>query len=91
MIYQVTNFNDFGSGSLREGILNGNKYPKSIINFSVSGTIFLINPLPDITTQIAIDRSSAPSFNGSPVVVIDFCGMPGLILSKLVMRKGLSF
>ena len=79
--YTVTNLNDSGAGSLREAILAANTNKRSTIEFGTSGTINLSSPLPEITSHLTIDGSTAPGFSGTPVVSINFNSRKGLTVA----------
>jgi len=79
--YTVTNLNDSGAGSLRRAILAANANKGSTIVFGTNGTINLSTPLPDITSQVTIDGSTAPGFSGTPVVSINFNSRKGLTVA----------
>ncbi|MCB8877315.1 Hint domain-containing protein [Acidisoma silvae] len=82
----VTNLNDSGAGSLREAIEEANSATggSSTIVFSVSGTVTLDSDLPDITSSVTIDATSAPgaTAGGAPIVGIDFNGNSGLTFAS---------
>ena len=66
--YTVTNLNDSGAGSLRQAILNANANGGSdSITFSTTGTINLASALPQITSAVSINGTSA--------------GVPGIVLN----------
>lgn len=71
--YMVTNANDSGPGSLREGIL---EQPDSI-SFSIGSgpqTITPLSPLPTITHQVIIDATTQPGFAGTPLIELNGVG-----------------
>src|SRR5947209_2941752 len=74
--FTVTNLHNAGTGSLRQAIIAANDQPEAdTIAFNVAGTIRVgRNALPAITDTVTIDRSSAPSFAGTPVVTVNFRG-----------------
>ena len=76
--YTVTNLNDSGTGSLREAILSANASEGNTVAFGTTGTIILSTPLPEITSQMTIDGTTAPGFSGTPVVSVNFNSNPGL-------------
>jgi hypothetical protein len=78
--FLVSNLDAMGAGSLRQAILASNETPgPNTIDFGVSGTISIGHgSLPAITNPVTIDGTSAPSFQGSPVVTVDFEGTEGL-------------
>jgi hypothetical protein len=74
--YTVTDTNDSGPGSLRQGILNANSVmgPSDIIFSIGSGpqTITPLSPLPAITRlNVTIDATSQPGYAGVPLIEID--------------------
>jgi parallel beta-helix repeat protein len=80
-IFNVTNLNDAGAGSLRAAITAANAANSaSTINFSVSGSITLGSDLPDLTASVKIDATTAPGATpgGAPVVEISCNGNAGL-------------
>jgi parallel beta-helix repeat protein len=72
-IFDVTNTNDGGPGSLRAAITSANgSSGKDLIRFFVTGTISLTSgPLPVVTDPVVIDGRTAPGYSGSPVVRVD--------------------
>src|SRR6202161_2467241 len=66
----VTNVNDSGAGSLRAAIqaVNARQAAHAVITFAASGTIRLASDLPQISTNVTIDGSSAPQYAGRPLV-----------------------
>lgn len=64
--FSVVNLQDSGNGSLRQAILDANSHDGTqIIKFSVAGTIQLTSqPLPDISSTVNIDGTTAPGFVG---------------------------
>jgi hypothetical protein len=58
--FTVTNTNDSGAGSLRQAILDANANPgKDTIDISATGTIDLKSPLPNLSTDMAINAPGA--------------------------------
>lgn len=81
--FAVVNLNNQGPGSLRQAILNANQSagPDRII-FQTAGSIRLTTgALPVITDIVDIDATTAPGFQGSPVVEINNSGFGGLKFS----------
>lgn len=82
--FTVSNLNDHGAGSLRQAILNANLNPGAdTINFSVSGTITLASALPVVSGTVNIDGTTAPGFDGMPVVQVNFNNFAGLQFDAL--------
>jgi len=55
-VLTVSNFNDFGAGSLRDAIITANGNGEAdTIDFAVSGTINIASQLPTISTPLTID------------------------------------
>jgi hypothetical protein len=82
--FTVQNLNDHGDGSLRQAIIaaNGN-LGADVINFNVTGTIQLTSgPLPTITDTVNIDGTTAPEFDGTPLVQVDYHGFGGLFFTS---------
>lgn len=81
-VYTVTSLASFGQGSLRSAILSANRHPGlDTIDFRISGTIAIgKEALPIITSPLTIDGTSAPGFNGVPVVTIDFHNTRGFVI-----------
>ena len=75
-IFEVTNTNDSGPGSLRQAILdaNANSGPDTI-TFSIPGgaphTIAPTSALPSIDDTVTIDGTSNPDFEGTPTVELN--------------------
>jgi parallel beta-helix repeat protein len=72
----VTNTDNDGIGSLRYAIACANSFEgPDTITFDISGrgphTISPLSPLPPIGDSLVIDGTSAPSYEGSPVVELD--------------------
>ena len=94
--YQVTNTADIGAGSLRAAIdlVNGNPGPHRIV-FAISAvgvqTIHLASPLPDVTTTVAIDGTTQPGFNQTPLIEVrgDASNLPLTIAAPHSSVKGL--
>jgi parallel beta-helix repeat protein len=81
--YAVTSLSDAPSrGTLRWAINQANAHSGGTIAFDVSGTITLSAPLPNLTSPVQIDGSTAPRFKGSPIVAINFAGKTGLIAAN---------
>lgn len=81
----VTNLKDSGRGSLRNAIqtVNAHRAGKSVITFSVSGTITLASSLPAIATNVRIDGTSSPRYAGeAPAIAIDANANGGLVFAK---------
>ncbi len=78
--FTVTSLKASGPGTFRQAILSANAHPGAdTIDFAVDGTIQTgRRSLPAITSPVAIDGTSAPHFNGSPVVTVNFQGSNGL-------------
>lgn len=76
-LYQVTNTNDSGAGSLRQAILDSNgDTSDSTITFAIPGSgeivIQPLSPLPLVTSEgTVINASSQLNPDGSPRVIID--------------------
>ena len=82
--FTVTNLKNAGTGSFRQAIIEANKQPGAdTIDFGVAGTIRISRTsLPAITNNVTIDGTTAPGWNGSPVVTINFQGSKGLNFAK---------
>jgi hypothetical protein len=59
-VFIVTNLNDSGAGSLREGVTNRNVTTPRTVVFAVSGTIFLNSPLRITKGNLTIAGQTAP-------------------------------
>jgi hypothetical protein len=81
--YTVTNRDDSGVGSLRAAILAANANQGSTVAFATTGTINLLSALPQITSRMTIDGTTAPGFSGTqtPLVSINFNSSPGLTVA----------
>ena len=78
--FMVTSLGNAGPGSLRQAIIASNQHPgPDTIDFEIAGTIRVRGQsLPVFTGPTTIDGTSAPKFNGSPVVTVNFQGTQGL-------------
>ncbi len=77
----ATNLGDSGAGTLRQALLDANDAPDSNeIQFHFPGeppyTIHLLSPLPPLSDTVALDGTSQPGFELSPVVALDRAGPP---------------
>ena len=76
-VFQVTNTNDGGPGSLREALLRANLNVGHVdtVTFDIPGagphTIQPLSALPVMTDPVTIDATSQPEYAGSPVVELD--------------------
>ncbi len=75
-IYQVTNTQDAGPGSLRRAILDADAHAgHDRIAFAIPGdgvhTIALASALPTITQPVILDGTTQPGFAGSPLIELD--------------------
>jgi len=78
----VTTVADSGPGSLRDAIMQANTAGGPFtIQFGVTGRIALTSALPDITSDVVIDGTTAPTYvsGGPPLVQIDANGHGGLV------------
>jgi parallel beta-helix repeat protein len=81
--YIVSTLSDSGSGSLRAAITSVNSASSSQysgITFSVAGVITLASALPNITSKVLIDGSTAPGYSAgnattAPLVAVNFNGV----------------
>jgi len=80
--FVVSTLADSGAGSLRQAILDANAAAGAdLITFGVAGTISVGRAaLPTVTDTTVINGSTAPGYDGSPVVRIDFQNSDGLTL-----------
>ncbi len=73
-VYQVTNTNDSGPGSLRHGINEVNAGVDNTIDFNIASsgtqTITLLSVLPTITKAVTINGTTEPGYTTAPVVKI---------------------
>lgn len=87
-VYRVTNLNDAGPGSLRQGILSATGAPRTIV-FAVAGTIELRSRLNINRDNLTIAGQSAPgggiTITGWPVVI---SRARNIILRYLRIRMG---
>jgi hypothetical protein len=82
-VYPVTSLADTGSpGTLRWAIQKANGNPGSKIAFRKAGTIKLSSALPALASKVTLDGTTAPGFEGAPVVAVDFSGQAGLSVAK---------
>ncbi len=80
--FTVTTLNDAGEGSFRQAIIAANNAEgPDDIEFDVAGTITLNSSLPAITGTVNIDGTTAPAFEGAPVVEVDYNNNAGLQFS----------
>lgn len=98
--YTVSSTADNGAGTLRQAIINANSNGGGphLINFSVAGTITLNSDLPTINNNgfangLVIDATTAPGYNGKPVVLLSGNYQNGLNIDNVsnVQIKGLAF
>lgn len=98
--YTVSSTADNGAGTLRQAIINANSNGGGphLINFSVAGTITLNSELPAINNGgnangLVIDATTAPGYNGKPVVLLSGNYQNGLNIDNVsnVQIKGLAF
>ncbi|WP_152050939.1 right-handed parallel beta-helix repeat-containing protein [Tautonia marina] len=82
--FAVTNLDAFGEGSLRRAIQLANQNEgMDAISFEVSGTIRTGRvALPVVTDPVAIDGTSAPGFDGTPRVTVNFAHQRGLVFGR---------
>ena len=86
----VTSTRNAGPGSLREAMLLANAGGCGTITFAIPGsgvkTIRPLSALPQVTRPIAIDGTTQPGFNGTPLIRLDGSALlltvPGLVLSS---------
>jgi hypothetical protein len=79
----VSSLADSGPGSLRAAIEQANLSADSeVIRFAISGTISLSKALPEVTSPVNFEGTSAPGYAGDPLVVVNFNRNPGLTLAK---------
>jgi hypothetical protein len=80
----VTNLNDSGPGSLRAAIekVNARHARDAAITFTVNGAIGLASDLPSILARVTIDGTSAPGYDGRPIVEIDASRHAGLLFGS---------
>ena len=82
----VSTLSDEGAGSLRAALTEAAAAPDDTtqITFAVAGVITAGTALPEITSTVVIDGTSAPGYvsGGPPVVSVDFQGAVGLVLAE---------
>jgi len=78
----VHNLYDSGVGSLRHAIKKSNKHEKSIIKFSVTGSIKLKSDLPDINTCVSIMSLITSTVPHVPLIKICCNGNEGLKFTR---------
>jgi parallel beta-helix repeat protein len=81
--YNVTRLADSGPGTLRWAIQQANassRGTRSLIRFTVSGTVTLSSSLPALSRAATVTGQTAPRYRagGPPVVEVNFNGHPGL-------------
>jgi len=73
--YTVTNTNDSGAGSLRQAMLDANRWSDvDTIKFSVgwgNQTIMPSSKLPWVVNPVIIDATSQPGYSGKPLIQIN--------------------
>ncbi|MEM7353032.1 MAG: LamG-like jellyroll fold domain-containing protein, partial [Acidobacteriota bacterium] len=79
-VFEVTNTENSGPGSLRKAIRDANAAGRAaVITFNVGGggaqTIALQQVLPNVTGSVSIDGSTQPGFSGEPLIKIQFGGI----------------
>ncbi len=84
--FTVTNTDDAGPGSFRQAILDANDHPndpgtRDLIDFDIPGsdvhTIAPISALPRIIEPVAIDGTSQPGFQGTPLIELSGAQVDG--------------
>lgn len=76
--FTVANLDDFGSGSFRQALLDANLQPgPDVIDFTVTGTLNLLQDLPQITDTVDISALSA----GVPSFGVNASGNGGLVFA----------
>ena len=79
IIFEVTNANDDGDGSLRQAIRNANAVGGETIKFAIPGPgPYIIDvgatthiPLPDLSVpNVTIDGTTQPGFQSKPIIVL---------------------
>lgn len=82
----VSTLSDTGAGSLRAALTEAAAAPDDTtqITFAVAGVITVDTALPEVTSTVVIDGTSAPGYvsGGSPVLGVDFQGAVGLVLTE---------
>ena len=72
--FTVTNLSNSGAGSLRQAIIDSNEQSGgNTIDFEVAGTIRISRSAPlRLPKPVTIDGSTAPTFAGTPDVMVEF-------------------
>lgn len=87
-VFNVTNTNDTGNGSLRKAILDANANPGAdSIAFDIPGTApFTITPtsapLPIITDPVTIDGTTQRGFAGKPLIELNGESCPSVLIDE---------
>ncbi|MFN8530808.1 MAG: choice-of-anchor Q domain-containing protein [Anaerolineae bacterium] len=89
--FVVTTLNDSGDGSLRQAITNANNIAGAdTITFTVTGSIGLSTPLPNVATTLTIDGGGVITVTlSSPDPLISVLGAKNATLNGLVLTNTL--